>query len=90
MSTPREPESTERIARRNAPTGGARVPSRPSFANALRQRGLLAKAMLPASTAGAWSGAPGTWLAVSSIYEAHLRRVLMEQALETLRGDAAA
>ena len=90
MSTPREPESTERTAHRSAPAGDVRVPSRPSFANALRQRGLLAKAMLPGSMAGAWSGAPGTWLAVSSIYEAHLRRVVMEQAMETLRGDAAA
>ena len=71
-----------------APAVGARLPHRPSFANALRQRGLLAKAAMPDSMAGAWAGASGTWLAVSSIYEAHLRRVLMEQALETLRGDA--
>ena len=75
-------------AKHQRPIGGARAPSRPSFANALRQRGLLAKAMLPGSIAGAWSGASNTWLAVSSIYEAHLRRVLMEQAQETLRGDA--
>ena len=72
-----------------APAAGARLPQRPSFANALRQRGLLAKAAMPGSIAGAWAGASGTWLAVSSIYEAHLHRVLMEQALETLRGDAA-
>jgi hypothetical protein len=72
-----------------APTAGARLAHRPSFANALRQRGLLAKAAMPGSIAGAWAGGSGTWLAVSSIYEAHLHRVLMEQALETLRGDAA-
>ena len=80
--------STERTVH-GAPAVGARLPYRPSFANALRQRGLLAKAAMPGSIAGAWAGASGTWLAVSSIYEAHLHRVLMEQAMETLRGDAA-
>jgi hypothetical protein len=85
MTTPATPAH---IQQKPSTVGGARLPSRPSFANALRQRGLLGKAMLPGGMSGAWSGAGGTWLAVSSIYEAHLRRVLMEQALETLRGDA--
>lgn len=89
MTTPAEPGSQERSARQSTPAGRTRLANRPSFANALRQRGLLAKAMVPGSIAGAWAGATGTWLAVSSVYEAHLRRVLMEQALETLRGDAA-
>ena len=88
MTTQVEVATHER-AKHHRPADGARVPSRPSFANALRQRGLLNKPMLPGSMAGAWSGASSTWLAVTSIYEAHLRRVLMEQAMETLRGDAA-
>ena len=87
MTTPANPGSPE-LARRQPSAAGAGL-SRPSFANALRQRGLLAKAMTPGSMAGVWSGATGTWVAVTSIYEAHMRRVLMEQALESLRGDTA-
>jgi hypothetical protein len=68
-------------------TSGARLPHRPTFASALRQRGLLAKATMPESMTGAWSSESVTWIAVSSVYEAHLRRVLMEQALESLRAD---
>jgi hypothetical protein len=86
MTTPVDLVTHER-ARHQRPTRDARAPSRPSFANALRQRGLMAKAVLPGSMASAWSGASSTWLAVTSIYEAHMRRVLMEQAQETLRGD---
>jgi hypothetical protein len=67
----------------------APVPSRPSFADALRQRGLLAKALLPDGMANAWPGASGSWLAVEAIYETHLRRTLMEQAHALLRGDGA-
>jgi hypothetical protein len=87
MTTPANPGSPE-LARHQPTTGGAGL-IRPSFATALRQRGLLATAMTPGSMAGAWSGATSTWIAVTSIYEAHMRRVLMEQAQETLRGDAA-
>jgi hypothetical protein len=86
MSTPADFQTTRRLVHPGA--HGARAATRPSFENALRERGLLANGAPPGSMAGAWSGAGGTWLAVSSIYEAHLRRVLMEQALETLRGDA--
>ena len=44
----------------------------PSFARALRQRGLIESE---------------SWIPVLSIYEAHLRRQAMEQAFAALRGD---
>lgn len=58
-----------------------------TFARALRQRGLLARFdALPAIAEG-WSDTPDLWISVNSTYEAHLRRVGMEQVLATLRGD---
>jgi len=66
------------------------APERPSFADALRQRGLLAKATLSAGIASGWTSASDTWLALDSIYESHLRRALMEQAQALLRGDTVA
>jgi hypothetical protein len=81
------PETAEQ---RLPPAGGLRLLNRPSFARALRQRGLMARATLPTSVSAARSLATGTWLAVSSIYEAHLRRLAMEQAQAVLRGDASA
>jgi len=61
----------------------------PSFARALRQRGLIGQI----KTAGDWranepAGA-GKWIAVMSAFEAHLRRQAMEQAFAEMRGDAA-
>jgi hypothetical protein len=68
----------------------AGAPNRASFARALRQRGLLALTeLLPAVTDG-WADTPRLWLAGMSVYEAHLRRVAMEQVFATLRGDRAA
>ena len=61
----------------------------PSFARALRQRGLIAQT----KTADDWRGDEpdhaGEWIPVLSTFEAHLRRQAMEQALAELRGDAA-
>ena len=64
----------------------------PSFARALRQRGLIAQ--IPMS--GTWAGEghhavpedEPQWLAVLSVFELHLRRQAMEQAFADLRGDA--
>ncbi|HVO00053.1 MAG TPA: hypothetical protein VMT49_08435 [Steroidobacteraceae bacterium] len=79
-----------RAARHPAPLGLA---GPPSFARALRQRGLIA----PAPVAGAVPEAapsdapdgPGQWIAVRSAFEVHVRRQAMEQAFAELRGDAA-
>jgi hypothetical protein len=68
-----------------APRFPPRVPSLglaslPSFARALRQRGLIAP-----------PGADGdeSWIPALSVFEAHLRRRAMEQAFATLRGEPA-
>ena len=63
------------------------VPNLASFARALRQRGLLARSdALPAVSEG-WNDAPDLWISANAIYEAHLRRVGMEQVMATLRRD---
>ena len=50
----------------------------PSFARALRQRGLLAPVEMDGDA---------SWIPALSVFEAHLRRRAMEQAFATLRGD---
>lgn len=50
----------------------------PSFARALRQRGLMAPIEVDGDEA---------WTPVHSLFEAHLRRRAMEQAFASLRGD---
>jgi hypothetical protein len=42
---------------------------------------------LPSLSEG-WADAPDLWVAGNAIYEAHLRRVGMEQVLATLRRDS--
>jgi hypothetical protein len=61
------------------------APTLASFARALRQRGLLSRVdSLPAVTEG-WTDTPELWIASNATYEAHLRRVGMEQVLASLR-----
>ena len=50
----------------------------PSFARALRQRGLMAQPDADGEE---------SWIPALSIFEAHLRRRAMEQAFASLRGD---
>jgi hypothetical protein len=50
----------------------------PSFARALRQRGLMAQLE---------ADGEGFWIPALSVFEAHLRRRAMEQAFAILRGD---
>jgi hypothetical protein len=50
----------------------------PSFARALRQRGLMAPVEVDGDEA---------WIPALSVFEAHLRRRAMEQAFAFLRGD---
>jgi hypothetical protein len=69
------PELTPRFPPRIPPLG---LVSLPSFARALRQRGLIA----PAGADGDESSIP-----LLSVYEAYLRRRAMEQAFATLRGE---
>ena len=67
----------------------APAPNLASFARALRQRGLLARFdALPAIAEG-WNDTPELWITVNATYEAHLRRVGMEQVFATLRRDGA-
>ena len=72
--------------RRSAPPTLAR--SGPtSFAHALGQRGLLAPTSLGTYAPSTAAAGAGLWLGMVSIYEAHLRRVAMEQAFAALRGE---
>jgi hypothetical protein len=69
------PGLTPRFPPRVPPLGLA---SLPSFARALRQRGLIA----PVAANG-----DEAWIPALSVFEAHLRRRAMEQAFASLRGD---
>jgi predicted amidohydrolase YtcJ len=51
----------------------------PSFARALRQRGLMAQIDADGDE---------SWTPALSVFEAHLRRQAMEQAFASLRGDS--
>jgi hypothetical protein len=70
---PHTPGLTPRLPRRAL--GLARLPS---FARALRQRGLMAQPEADGDEA---------WIPALSVFEAHLRRRAMEQAFASLRGD---
>ena len=81
----------ENFATRQVPSvGGPRLLNLPSFARALRQRGLMARATVPANIMSGWVGTTESWIGVNAIYDTHLRRVAMEQAQAILRGDTPA
>ncbi len=61
--------------------------SPPSFARALRQRGLIAPAQVANDLPVAAPEAADSWIPALSLYEAHLQRQAMEQAFAALRGD---
>lgn len=67
---------------RQSPTLG--LAALPSFARALRQRGLIK----PPVPGGDYAANGNGWIGVTAIFEAHLRRQAMEQAFAALRGDA--
>jgi hypothetical protein len=67
---------------RQSPTLG--LATLPSFARALRQRGLIE----PPTPGANEAAIAGKWIGVSAIVDAHLRRQAMEQAFAALRGDA--
>ena len=69
------PGLTPRFARRTPALG---LIGLPSFARALRQRGLVATVETDCDEA---------WFPALSVFEAHLRRRAMEQAFASLRGD---
>jgi len=68
--------------KRQAPTLGLAM--LPSFARALRRRGLIE----PRASAGDEAAMASKWIGVEAVVEAHLRRQAMEQAFAVLRGDA--
>ena len=84
--TARETPALTFQASRHPPAFGPA--GQPSFARALRQRGLIA----PAHTAGDGrcdeADDAGEWMPVMATFEAHLRRWAMEHAFAELRGDA--
>ncbi len=67
---------------RQLPTLG--LAALPSFARALRQRGLIQPTVPGGDDAANANG----WISVTAIFEAHLCRQAMEQAFAALRGDA--
>ena len=73
---------------RALPTPRTPRPDLASFARALRQRGLITRVDSSPSVSANWSDTPDLWIAGNAIYEAHLRRVAMEQVLATLRRDS--
>jgi hypothetical protein len=87
MNGPLDSTVTGLTARGLWPAQRIASPNLASFAKALRQRGLLARAEAGAVSSHAWSEEPDLWIAGNSIYEAHLRRVAMEQVWATLRVD---
>ena len=88
MSSPIYSGFQDRSRRAAATAGQPRFPARPSFASALRQRGLLARAIQSAGIDGDCSGIADSWIAVAAVFEAHRNREAMEQVLAVLRGDA--
>ena len=61
----------------------------PSFAHALRQRGLISHAQVANDLPAAQAEPAETWIRVQSVYEAHLQRRAMEQVFAAMRGDLA-
>lgn len=61
--------------------------SPPSFARALRRRGLIGRAEANTMLGAATLDPPEAGIVVVSLFEAHLRRRAMEQAFAALRGD---
>ena len=90
MSSPVDAGFPVRRARRVLPATGLPFPSRPTFASALRQRGLLARAIQSAGVGNERSMVAESWIAVAAVCEAHRNREAMEQVLAVLRGDAVA
>jgi len=88
MSSPVDAGFPVRRTRWVPPVASLPFPNRPSFASALRQRGLLARAIQSAGIDGDRSGIADSWIAVAAVFEAHRNREAMEQALAVLRGDA--
>ncbi len=60
----------------------------PSFARALRQRGLIAEIRRASDWSSHEPDGARECIAVMSAFEAHLRRQAMEQAFAEMRGDA--
>jgi len=71
------PGVTPRFSR-CAPAMALGLAGLPSFARALRQRGLMPTVEADGDE---------SWIPVLSVFEAHLRRRAMEQAFASLRGD---
>ena len=99
MNGPLDPGTVKIPLRKSLPHKSAGFPGRTSFARALRQRGLLVRAesaagnvpqgIVPQGILNGWVETAEPWVAVHSTYESHLRRVAMEQAWATLRGERA-
>ena len=88
MNVPSDPGISEVPMHRAVPLQRPAAATLASFARALRQRGLLARADLLPSIGDGWSETPDLWIAGNAVYEAHLRRVAMEQVLAMLRRDS--
>jgi hypothetical protein len=90
MSSPVDAGFPARRARRVLPVAGLPFPGRPSFASALRQRGLMARAVQSAGVEADRSTIEDSWIAMAAVFEAHRNRAAMEEVLAVLRGDAVA
>jgi hypothetical protein len=88
MNGPLDPAIGEAPLYRTMPAQRVTAPNLATFARALRQRGLLARVDSLPSISEGWSDVPDLWIAGNAIYEAHLRRVGMEQVFATLRRDS--
>ena len=94
MNGPIDPGTVKVSLRKSLPHKGAGLSSRTSFARALSQRGLLLRAestagVVPPGIVPGWAEVAEPWVAVHSAFESHMRRVAMEQAWATLRGEHA-
>lgn len=87
MNGPLEFALNEVTAHGTAPRQRGSVPNLASFARALREHGLLMRFDAPPAITGGWNDTPDLWTSANAVYEAHLRRVGMEQVMATLRRD---
>ena len=87
MNNPKMEMTPALMFRALQPLPGMGLASPPSFARALRRRGLIAPAEVVSDLPVAAPEAADSWIPAQAVYEAHLQRRAMEQAFASLRGD---
>jgi hypothetical protein len=87
MAIPNNHRLTSPKSRAPKPAPALGMASPPSFARALRRRGLIGRADANTMLGATTRDPSEAGIVVVSLFEAHLRRRAMEQAFAALRGD---